>query len=147
MNLGTGGDTAATVDLSVVGAAPSTGKTGTTVLYASANNTAAPLPVSGVNPLPVYSGANVATPVAAGTTTAVTICKNAAGRIGRVIVIATGTAAVSIYDNASTASGTILLTIPANAATGTIYDVGMPAANGVTVGQVNNSPALLVGTF
>jgi hypothetical protein len=80
--------------------------------------------------------------VAAGAGTAAVAVKNSPGRLCKVVVVATGTAAVSIYDNASAASGSVLLTIPANAATGTVYDVGEIAANGITVGQVSNSPAL-----
>jgi hypothetical protein len=72
-----------------------------------------------------------------------TVVKASPGRLCKLIVIASGTAAVSIYDNASAASGTVIFTIPANAATGTIYDLHISATLGIYVGGVTNSPALL----
>lgn len=61
-----------------------------------------------------------------------------------VLVTATGTAAVNLYDNAAAASGTIVCAIPANAAVGSIYQVNMPCALGIYVGGGANTPALTV---
>lgn len=71
------------------------------------------------------------------------VVKAAAGRLVKVIVIALGTAAVSIYDNSTAASGTVIFTVPASAATGTIYPVDIPTISGIYVGGGANSPALL----
>jgi hypothetical protein len=71
-----------------------------------------------------------------------TVVKAAPGRLCKVIVVATGTAAVSIYDNASAASGNILFTVPAAAATGSIYDLHITATAGIYVGGTTNTPAL-----
>lgn len=92
----------------------------------------------------VGSGGKNTTPVAANTTTD-TVIKGSAGRIGKVLVTATGTAALNIYDNATTHSGTVLCAIPASAAVGTVYDVQFPAANGITVGGIANSPGITIG--
>lgn len=90
------------------------------------------------------SGGRSTSLYAAGTASNVVI-KGTPGRIGKVVVTATGTAGVNIYDNATTNSGTILLAVPANAVVGTIYDVQLPAAAGITVGGVASSPALTIG--
>jgi hypothetical protein len=75
-----------------------------------------------------------------------TVIKNAAGTFYNATVTTTGTAGLIIYDNASTNSGTILLSIPANATVGTIYSFpgGMPAANGITSAGVTNCPAVTI---
>lgn len=73
--------------------------------------------------------------------TAVSV-KSGAGRLCKVIVLATGTAAVSIYDNTA-ASGTVVFTVPANAAAGTIYDLYVPTTLGIYVGGTTNTPQLL----
>lgn len=44
--------------------------------------------------------------------------------ISAVVVVALGTGAVTIYDNASAASGNVLAVIPASAAVGTVVDFG-----------------------
>lgn len=60
------------------------------------------------------------------------VVKAGAGRLHKVIVTtATAGAGITIYDNASTNSGTILLAIPVSATAGTVYDVNLPAANGI----------------
>lgn len=73
-----------------------------------------------------------------------TVIKNASGYLCTVVVTTTGTAGISIYDNASTNSGTVLLTIPAAAAVGTIYTLYGAAANGITAAGVTNCPGLTV---
>ncbi len=86
----------------------------------------------------------LAAPVAAGVGIAAVVIQAKGGMLKKVIVIAAGTAAISLYDNAAAAAGTVLLTIPANTVAGTIYDLNEPVQNGITAGQVNNSPALEV---
>lgn len=72
--------------------------------------------------------------------------KASAGALWSVVVTALGTAATTLYDNASAASGTALLTIPASAAVGTIYSFpgGAPAANGIFADQVANAPSITI---
>ena len=57
-----------------------------------------------------------------------TVVSAAAGRLCRIIVSTTGTAAAApgcpLYDNATTNSGTVLFVVPGNAAAGTSYDPG-----------------------
>lgn len=72
--------------------------------------------------------------------------KNAPGRLWSATVTTTGTAGLDIYDNASAGSGTKLLSIPANATVGTVYNFtnGAPAANGITSHGVANCPAVTI---
>jgi len=64
--------------------------------------------------------------------TATGAVKTSAGRLLKVIITTTmSAAATTIYDNASAASGTILFVIPASATAGTIYDINLPAINGI----------------
>ena len=81
-------------------------------------------------------------PVTIGTTQ---VIKAGPGRLLKVMVTTvTATAATTIYDNASAASGTILLVIPVAAAAGTVYDVNLPALNGLTVGGAGTG-AITIG--
>jgi hypothetical protein len=66
------------------------------------------------------------------------------GRLCRIIVTAVGTAATKFYDNASAASGVILYTLKASPAVGDIYDVQMPAANGIYCEGAANSSGVTV---
>jgi hypothetical protein len=81
------------------------------------------------------------------TTAGNTVVKAKGGRLRQVSVTTTGTGSatfVNIYNNATTNSGDVLLSIPSNAAAGTIYSVQLPADLGITVAQVTNGPALTV---
>lgn len=82
--------------------------------------------------------------VAAGVGTAAQVIKAGPGYLSGVLVTSAGTAATSIYDNASAASGTVIGYIPANPTAGTFYPFNMPATNGITVGKVANSSGLTV---
>ncbi|MDE2104625.1 MAG: hypothetical protein KGL39_45740 [Patescibacteria group bacterium] len=85
--------------------------------------------------------ANAAQPA---NTAGAVVVKNAPGYLFSATVTTLGTAALTIYDNASAASGRVLLTIPASAAVGTIYQfyLGAYAANGITSGGVASCPAV-----
>jgi hypothetical protein len=90
-------------------------------------------------------------PAQAAFTTAVTlggtvVVKPSAGRILRVVVTTvTASATCTVYDNASTNSGTALLVIPTAAAVGTIYNLDLPAVNGITVYSSGATGAITVG--
>lgn len=59
--------------------------------------------------------------------------KGGPGRLMKIVVgVATTTTAVTVYDNASAASGVVLAVIPPSAA-GTVFDINLPAFNGITV--------------
>lgn len=73
-----------------------------------------------------------------------TVVKASAGRLCRVLITTTNTAAVSIYDNATTNTGTIIGAVPASAAVGTSFTFQTPAANGITVGGAATNPAMTV---
>jgi hypothetical protein len=76
---------------------------------------------------------------------AAVVIKNAPGRLMRVIVTAVGTAATKFYDNASAASGSVLLTIPASPTLGAVYDVELSAVNGIVCDGVTNGSGCAVG--
>lgn len=90
-------------------------------------------------------------PAQAAGTTPVTLggvqtIKAGAGRLMKVVVTTvTASAATTIYDNASAGSGTPLLVIPAAAAAGTVYDVNLPAVNGITVSSSGATGNITVG--
>jgi hypothetical protein len=90
-------------------------------------------------------------PSVAATTQPVTLggtvtVKAGAGRLLKVIVTTvTATAVATIYDNASAGSGTPLMVIPIAAAVGTVYDVNLPAVNGITVVSTSATGAITVG--
>jgi len=64
--------------------------------------------------------------------TATGAVKTSAGRLLKVIVTTVlGAGAVTIYDNASAASGTILFVIPSTTAAGSVFDINLPAVNGI----------------
>jgi hypothetical protein len=77
---------------------------------------------------------------------ALQVVKGAPGRLLKVsVTTATASATVNVYDNASAGSGTPLLAIPAAAAAGTVYDVNLPAANGITVQSTGATGNITVG--
>lgn len=90
--------------------------------------------------------AQFAMPVAAAASQAV---KASPGRLCSLVITTTGTAAasstVNIYDNAAANSGTVIGSIPGNAAAGTRFPFDMPAMNGIWVQGVANGPAFTVG--
>ena len=76
------------------------------------------------------------TPVTAAQVQTGQLIKGAPGRLCRVLVTTTTTAAqaITIYDNATTGSGTVIGLIPGATAAGTVIDFEMPATNGIYVG-------------
>ena len=96
------------------------------------------------NGLVLVPGGTATVSIAANTSTN-TVVKASRGRLCRVLVTTAGTATtVSIFDNATTNSGTIIGTFPGNAPAGTVYDFEMPAVNGITVGGLATNPAITV---
>lgn len=94
----------------------------------------------------VTSGGATTTAVAVGTASD-TVIKASAGRLCRISITAaagTTTGTTPIWDNATGHTGTILVVIPNNTAVGTVVDVQMPAANGITVQGGANSPAMTI---
>lgn len=74
------------------------------------------------------------------------VVKAGPGRVNSVLVTtATASAATTIYDSASTNSGTPLLVIPASTAAGTVYNVSLPALNGITVYSPGATGNITVG--
>jgi hypothetical protein len=93
---------------------------------------------------PLYMKATNAASVPAGAgSTALLVSP---GRLLQVLVTAsgTGTGNVVIFDNATTASGTIIGMIPATVTAPTLFSFDMPAAFGIVVQNVASGPALTV---
>lgn len=91
----------------------------------------------------VSVGGRASQAIAAGVS-ANTVVRGSPGRLARVLVTASGTNALTIYDNASSPSGTIIALIPANSAVGTLIDCQAPAANGITVAGNSNNPGVTI---
>jgi hypothetical protein len=91
----------------------------------------------------VNAGGRTSTAIAAGTS-ANTVVKNSPGRLARILVTATGTNQLNVFDNASGASGTQIALIPANAAVGTLIDCQAPALNGITVQGNSANPGVTI---
>ncbi len=66
-----------------------------------------------------------------------------AGRLLRVIVQATGTGVIDIYDNTATA-GTPVFSTPASPAVGTVYELQIPLANGLRIVAALSAPQVTV---
>jgi hypothetical protein len=82
------------------------------------------------------------TPItAAGTTT----LKAGPGRLMTVIVTASAAGVVTVYDNATTNTGTVLFATPASPAVGTVYNVNLPAVFGITVVAASTPSSVTIG--
>lgn len=86
--------------------------------------------------------------VAAGTT-GNTVVKTGSGALAKILVTSTnGAAAINIYDANGPASGAvtgvIIGVVPASAAVGSIYNLGMPFENGLTVAGAATNAALTI---
>ncbi len=65
------------------------------------------------------------------------VVKASPGRLLKVVVTTTFAGAgglMTFYDNASAASGTVLLAIPTATAAGVVYTIDLPALNGIFAG-------------
>lgn len=74
-----------------------------------------------------------------------TVVEATPGRIFSVLITSTNTAALVCYDNATTNSGTIVVSIAASAAVG-IYPFNIPLANGLTCAGNANAPGVTIAT-
>lgn len=73
------------------------------------------------------------------------VVKSSPGRLNKVLVTtAASTGVLTIYDNASAASGTVLAVVPASTAAGTLYSLDMPATNGITVSAPASCAAVTI---
>lgn len=72
-----------------------------------------------------------------------TVIKSKPGRIGAVVVTATGSTPLQIFDSPTSGSGTIIAVIPATPVS--TYVVNMPAAAGITVKGNAGNPAVTIG--
>ena len=88
-----------------------------------------------------------ATVAVAAATAANTVIKASAGRLCRVLVTTAGTVDLKIYDNATTASGTVIGYIPSSAVLGASYDIQMPAAKGITVGGASGNAGITISYY
>jgi len=87
-------------------------------------------------------GGSVTATVPAGAAT--TNIKAGKGRLCKIVVTAAGTAGqTTFYDNTA-GSGTVLAVVPGTAAVGTSYDIGMPAAIGITAVGITGAAALTI---
>lgn len=66
------------------------------------------------------------------------------GRLVSVLVTTLGTAGLTFQDGL-TATGTVIGSLPASAAVGTVYRFDMPAAVGIFCNAGTNTPAVTVG--
>lgn len=55
-----------------------------------------------------------------------------------------GTGTVTLYDNATTNSGNVLVVVPASAPIGSVYEVDMTATAGIVAAGSTGSPAVNV---
>jgi hypothetical protein len=79
------------------------------------------------------------------TPTSLTVIKATPGRLAKVLCsTANATNAINIYDNATTNSGTIIGVIPTTATAGQIFDLQMPAANGITIAATASAGTITV---
>lgn len=97
-------------------------------------------------PILTSSGGSATTAIASGTASDTTV-KATAGRLCRIAITGaagTTTGQTDIWDNASGHTGTKLCSVLNNTAIGTVIEVQMPAANGITVQGTANSPAMTI---
>ena len=82
----------------------------------------------------------LAIPAANGTT----VVKAAPGRLCKIIVLTLAAGIISVFDNASAASGTLLYKFTTNTPIGTVVDLEIPALNGITLDMIASTPQVLV---
>lgn len=139
-------DNASAASGTVVGAIPANAPIGSVFTFNMP--TANGLVVSGnaANPAVTVSigtnvnGSDLAIPVQAGAYVASAVPKT----LVTALVTADNTAAMTFYDNASAASGTVIGIIPANSPTGMIFPFNMRANNGITVSGSASNPTVTI---
>lgn len=72
------------------------------------------------------------------------VVKAGAGVLCKILVTDSRAAAVTLYDHATQATGTVLFVVPGSAANGTIYDVQVPVANGIVASASATRSALTI---
>jgi hypothetical protein len=100
-------------------------------------------------PLVTTTDGGDTTGVVVATATANTILKTGSGTLGRVLVTSVnGAAAITLYDASGPATGavtgTVIGVVPASAAAGTMYTLGMPFENGLTISGASTNGALTI---
>jgi poly(hydroxyalkanoate) depolymerase family esterase len=104
-----------------------------------------PQPPGALMPVSIRAEEMVSVTTTQVTPTSLTVVKASPGRLYRVLVTtANGENAINIFDNASAATGTIIGVVAANASVGTIYDLQMPAANGITIAGTASAGTITV---
>lgn len=88
-----------------------------------------------------------ATVAVAAATVANTVVKASAGRLCRILITATGTNPLQVFDNATTNTGTVIGAFAASPAVGMVVDFQMPAANGITVGGNAANPGFTLSYY
>ncbi|MGI8406387.1 MAG: hypothetical protein ACR2OE_16780 [Thermomicrobiales bacterium] len=89
---------------------------------------------AGANTLTIGTSEGGTTTVAAAAGTAAdTVVKAAVGRLCRILVTATGTNPLQVFDNATLGSGVVIGCMPASPTVGTSYAFQTPAMAGITV--------------
>ena len=111
------------------------------ILDVTSGNLYAQQGLRGVTDVNVGGRASVAV---AASTTANTVVRGSPGRLARILVTTSGTNQMSIFDNASAPSGTVIAIVPASAAVGTIIDCQAPALNGITIAGNSNNPGVTI---
>lgn len=83
--------------------------------------------------------------IAAGAGT--TVVKASPGRLIKAVITTAGTSTdnITIYDNASAGSGTVLGVIAGGGTVGTMVTFDLPALNGITAVNVASGPAVTIG--
>ena len=76
-----------------------------------------------------------------------TVVKAAPGRLVKAVVTAAGTSTdnITLYDNASAGSGTVLGIIAGGGTVGATVTFDLPALNGITAVNVASGPAVVIG--
>lgn len=133
------------------------GTAGTNGIIVQGHASGVPQPVSGTvtanqgtaavvaNAWPIKSVNDATTTTLFPATATLVVVKASAGRLVQALVTAVGTTNLTIFDNASAASGTIIGIIPSTATVGQVFVWAVPAANGITAQCATTTPATTVG--
>ncbi len=92
------------------------------------------------HPIAAQSMFNKNVPAGAGTT----VVKAGSGVLATIVILAAGTASLSIFDNASAGSGQPLFITPATTSLGQIFTINGAALNGITALGATGSPQAMI---